>query len=288
MSHEVIVLSQDAVFSEVLVRYIGLALDVEAIALSDSSALEKRLARAPSVVVAESKGSAEDYAMLLRAWRLRPEAPFIVCAPGKTLEAHLTLAPLARIPTPVDPRALVRALRRALLAQPWLEDAAHPPIGLPNVLPVHLSAVDAMHILRRDPLTFNLWRETSNPSFLPPSQLQEGAPSSSFSLSRAFLPRADLSRANLTRMGLYGACLRGSLGLFTQLSGADLRDSDLEGATLVGADLTDADLRGASLTNTEFVACDLRGAEVSPGALEDARLVDCEVDTSVRAPARSA
>ncbi|HBB5570575.1 TPA: pentapeptide repeat-containing protein [Listeria monocytogenes] len=59
--------------------------------------------------------------------------------------------------------------------------------------------------------------------------------------------RANLSYADLRRADLNGANLRGANLSYADLNGADLRGANLRGANLSYADLNGADLRGANL-----------------------------------------
>lgn len=280
MTPEVLILARDPAFGEALRRLLDLALEVPSTSTTSEIEAEDVLAETTPVLVLESEARPADFAFLLRAWRLRPEAPVIVCCPPGQTDAHRAFGPLATLTNPTPPGPVVRAVRRALLSRPWVQDTVGPPLGLPAVLPVFMAPVDVMHALRRDPLTFNLWREATNPGFHRAGWLGNTAdiPQATYSLARAFLPRADLSRANFTRLSLYGASLREVSGAFVQFEGADLRDADLSGSLLVGSDLSEADLRGASLEHAELVGCDLRGALLDPAALEAATLVDCELD----------
>lgn len=290
MAHDVLILSRDPAFGEALTRLLALALEVDAFATDHEIEAEDVLAECAPVLVLESSGRPRDFAFLLRAWRLRPESPVVICCPSAVREAHRAFGPIAILSAPSAPAPMVRAVRRGLLARPWVQETAGPPLGLPSVLPVGMAPVDVMHLLRRDPLTFNLWREASNPSFHRQGWggLSVRAPSATYSLARSFLPRCDVSRANLTRMSLFGASLRESNGAFCSMEGADLRDADLSGSLFVASDFSDADLRGACFEEAELVACDLRGAEYEPEQLDSAKLVDCDVDPREKKAPRSA
>lgn len=280
MAADVLILARDPGFGPGLTRLIQRVLDLTVETTDSEYAVEEALADRNVVIVMESAGSPADFALLLRAWRIRPEAPVVVCAPPAKLDAHRAFGPLALLPSPTPPAPLLRAVQRALCTLRWVDESARAPIGMPAVLPIHMASVDVMNMLRRDPLTYNLWRETSNPGFHRPGWAfgPERMPAGAHSLARAFLPRADLSRANLTRMSLFGASLRESSGIFVQLEGADLRDTDLASVLFVGSDLSGADLRGANLERAEFIACDLRGAYMDPMTLQHVLLVDCELD----------
>ena len=291
MAHDVLINSPEPVFAEALSRLAELSLDVRARTTRDVHEAEAALVDAPAPLVHVSRGGPDDYALLMRLWRIRPEAPVVVCAPQSSLEAHRAFGPFALLPKPSSTRALVDVIRRALYATPWLQDAAPPRGGLPEVLSTRLGVIDVLSLLRQDTLTFNLWREVVNPSFCVPAFEADPSalPRASYDLVRAFLPRADLSRTNLTRMRLGGACLREIFGAFTQLAGADLRDADFGGAYLVGADLSGADLRGAQFDGAELIGCDLSDARADAGAFNGALVVDCELDPGVEArPPRSA
>lgn len=286
---DILILARDPSFGPALTRLVDLALDVKVTCTESELEVEDELSNSTPVIIMESEGRPEDYALLLRAWRIRPEAPIIICAPANTLEGHRAFGPIGLIPSPPAPGSLIRLLRRALYCRRWIEDSAATPVGLPSVLPVQMAPVDVMHMLRRDVLTFNVWREAANPGFHRPGWTSgaEQMPEAAHALQRAFLPRSDLSRANFTRMSLYGASLRESSGIFTQLEGADLRDCDLASVLFVGADLAGADLRGANLERAEFIACDLTGAYLDPDTLQHVLLVDCEVDSQPKKASRS-
>ncbi len=288
MTTDVLIVARDPAFGDALTRLIELALEVKASSTVSEAEAEEILADDTPVLVMESMGAPADFAFLLRAWRIRPDAPVIVCTPASSVEAHRAFGPLAIVPAPAPPAPLLHAVRRAISAKQWSADAASPPVGLPTVMPVQMAPVDVMHMLRRDALTFNVWRETNNPEFVRYAPNQ-GMPQAAHSLARAFLPRANLSRVNLTRISLFGASLRESTGAFVQFEGADLRDADLAGVVIVGANFVGADLRGACLDQAELVACDLRGALLNEKTLTHAMLVDCELDPpSARVAPRTA
>ena len=75
-------------------------------------------------------------------------------------------------------------------------------------------------------------------------------------LREADLEGTNLSGANLHATDLYEADLRKA-----NLKGADLYEADLTGADLYKADLTRANLRGADLYEADLTATNLRGAE---------------------------
>lgn len=277
MPTDVLIVARDPAFGGALTRLIELALEVKAEATESEAEAEDVLAANTPVLVMESMGTPADFAFLLRAWRIRPDAPVVICTPSSCAEAHRAFGPLAIVPAPAPPAPLLHAVRRAISAKQWSADSASPPVGLPAVMPVQMAPVDVMHMLRRDALTFNVWRETNNPNFVRYAP-NEDMPQAAHSLARAFLPRANLSRVNLTRISLFGASLRESTGTFVQLEGADLREADLAGAVIVGSNLVGADLRGACFDQAELVACDLRGALMSETTLTHAMLVDCELD----------
>ncbi|MDD2867661.1 pentapeptide repeat-containing protein [Neomegalonema sp.] len=123
-----------------------------------------------------------------------------------------------------------------------------------------------------------------------------GAPPG-FDASRSRLPfdavEADLTGANLREADLEGgdfsgAILRGAVLAQTQalsvsFRGADLRGADLAYARLTGADLSGADLRGASLVFADLRGADLKGADLTgafaPGAqFFGARLAGARLD----------
>lgn len=267
--------------AETLARVVSRSLSVTAEALDQETAVEDALCECHPVLVIASAGRAEDYALLVRTWRIRPETPTVVISPTLRLDAHRFVGPMVLIPERAAPRSILSAVRRGLQALPWLDEGPAAPRGIPPVMPVDVGAVDVMHMLRQDPLTFNVWREAANPAFLP--GVRE-APQTSHTLSKAFLPRADLSRANLTRMDLPGACLREAYGAFTSFEDANLRGADLSGALFVGASFAGADLRGANLDGAELVACGLERADLEPGALASALIVDCDVDPELESP----
>ncbi len=76
-------------------------------------------------------------------------------------------------------------------------------------------------------------------------------------LSGANLRGTDLSDANLRGADLRGANLRGTYLSDANLSGANLRYANLRYADLSGTDLSDADLRGANLSDANLRGADL-------------------------------
>lgn len=291
MAHDVLINSPEPVFAEALSRLAERSLDVRARTTRDAHEAEAALADTPAPLVHMSTGGPEDYALLMRLWRIRPEAPVVVCAPQSCLEQHRAFGPFALVPTPIPTGRLVEVIRRALYASPWLQDAPPPRGGLPKVLSTQLGVIDVLSLLRQDTLTFNLWREVVNPAFCVPGFESDptALPRASYDLVRAFLPRADLSRTNLTRMRLAGACFREIYGAFTSFVGADLRDADFGGAYLVGADLVGADLRGAQFDGAELIGCNFADTRMEAGAFNGALVVDCDLDPGVEVcPPRSA
>lgn len=281
VSKEVLIFHRRPREAEALARLVERALSTTAEATAAETDVEDALCDINPVLVVASDGHPEDFALLVRAWRVRPETPTVVITPARHLDAHRFAGPMVLVAEQGAPRSILSAVRRGLQALPWLEEGPAAPRGIPAVMPVDVGAVDVMHMLRQDPLTFNVWREAANPAFL---RAVEGAPETSYSLAKAFLPRADLSRANLVRMDMPGACLREAYGAFTSLEDANLRGADLSGALLVGANLSGADLRGANLEGTELVACGLEHARFDAGALAQALVVDCDADLEVETP----
>jgi uncharacterized protein YjbI with pentapeptide repeats len=98
-------------------------------------------------------------------------------------------------------------------------------------------------------------------------------------LTRAFLPNADLRGTNLQGASLAGADLRGVILEDNMLLGADLRSVRLEGASL---DLRNADLHGSSLSGlwligANLVRAQLQGANLVLAQLQGANLVRAQL-----------
>ncbi len=83
---------------------------------------------------------------------------------------------------------------------------------------------------------------------------------------------ASLHGANLRGTNLRGANLRGADLGGTNLRGANLRGADLRGADLYGADLRGANLRGADLYGADLGGADLRGTNLHGANLHGADL----------------
>jgi hypothetical protein len=77
----------------------------------------------------------------------------------------------------------------------------------------------------------------------------------------------DIKSFNFSEFNLSGANLRG-----TDLRGANLRGTDLRDANLYGADLRDANLYGADLRGANLYGADLRGANLQGANLQGANL----------------
>lgn len=94
----------------------------------------------------------------------------------------------------------------------------------------------------------------------------------------AVLPKADLRHVQLQGAVLLKAKLQGVIGWDkTQLQGAILGGTQLQGAGLIEADLRDADLRGADLQGADLgwanlQSADLRGADLQAANLLGAKL----------------
>ncbi len=88
------------------------------------------------------------------------------------------------------------------------------------------------------------------------------------SFSDENLEGANFSVANLTGVDFSGANLKGA-----DLSGANLTDANLSGANLEGALLS-----GAMLLRTNFTGANLKGVKFADAYLEDAILLDIEID----------
>ena len=87
--------------------------------------------------------------------------------------------------------------------------------------------------------------------------------------------RADLSGADLRRTDLSDADLSGA-----DLRRADLIRADLSDADLSGADLIRADLRRADLSDADLSGANLRWANLSGADLSDADLGKADIDYS--------
>jgi len=94
----------------------------------------------------------------------------------------------------------------------------------------------------------------------------------------AVLPKADLRHVQLQGAILLKAKLQGVIGWDkTQLQGAILGGTQLQGAGLIEADLQGADLRGANLQGAaldwaKLQSADLRGADLQGASLNEAKL----------------
>ena len=104
----------------------------------------------------------------------------------------------------------------------------------------------------------------------------------SANLSGADLRDADLSGATLRCANLSGADLRdadlsGATLRCANLRGANLSDANLSGANLSGADLSGANLRGANLSGADLRGANLSGADLSGANLSGANLSDADL-----------
>ena len=82
------------------------------------------------------------------------------------------------------------------------------------------------------------------------------------------LQGAGLVEADLQGADLRGAILQGADLSWTKLQSADLRGADLQGADLHGAQLQGADLRGAKLQGTNLRESNLQGADLEYAKLQ--------------------
>ena len=91
-------------------------------------------------------------------------------------------------------------------------------------------------------------------------------------LENAILTGADLSEAKLNEAELYGASLGRVTAIGTQLSFANLTNTDWQGADLSGAYLDGANLRNAKLTATRLNGAILRSANLENANLQNTDL----------------
>ncbi len=91
-------------------------------------------------------------------------------------------------------------------------------------------------------------------------------------LSGADLRGTDLRQADLRETNLSGADLQGTDLRYASLLRADLNSTDLRYASLLRADLSSSDLRYASLLGASLRCADLRGANLNSSALQCANL----------------
>jgi hypothetical protein len=91
-------------------------------------------------------------------------------------------------------------------------------------------------------------------------------------LSNANLSGADLRDTNLSSANFSGANFRDADLRYANLSNADLRGTDLR-----GANFRDADLRYANLSNANLSGADLRGANLSNANFNGANLSDADL-----------
>jgi uncharacterized protein YjbI with pentapeptide repeats len=82
-------------------------------------------------------------------------------------------------------------------------------------------------------------------------------------------PKLNYQGVDLSNFDLSGANLSGAQMRCTNLEGVDLTTTKLLGAELLDADLRGANLQGVDLTNTELQHADLRGANLSGTILNE-------------------
>jgi uncharacterized protein YjbI with pentapeptide repeats len=87
-------------------------------------------------------------------------------------------------------------------------------------------------------------------------------------LREANLDGADLALADLTEANLHRAKLGSAKLLWAKLSRADLSGADLRDADLHGANLYEADLRGADLLKANLTQAELHGADLGEANLD--------------------
>lgn len=130
----------------------------------------------------------------------------------------------------------------------------------------------------------NLIRATLNRADLSETQLVGanlssakliGADLSQAILENASLTGADLGDANLTQATLTGARLGKVSAVGTQLSFADLSQSDWQGAEMTGANFKNANLKNANLSSTNLV-----GANFSQAQLQNAKLRNADLSSA--------
>jgi uncharacterized protein YjbI with pentapeptide repeats len=108
----------------------------------------------------------------------------------------------------------------------------------------------------------------------------EHAVSLQVNLSGSDLRGSNLRDSNLRGSDLRGSNLRGSDLRDSDLRGSNLRDSDLRGSDLRGSDLRDSDLRGSDLRGSDLRGSNLRGSDLSGSDLRGSDLRDSDLSGS--------
>jgi uncharacterized protein YjbI with pentapeptide repeats len=105
----------------------------------------------------------------------------------------------------------------------------------------------------------------------------ESADLSCANFKEADLEGAHLFKSTLSNTNFGGAYLHSADMLMTDLTGANLTGANLSEANLARASLTGADLTGAILVRTDLTGADLTGANLTGANLTDANLTDANL-----------